>query len=661
MWSLCKASLLLYILLGIVVGASAHANVLCLSENRAYPLTGYLEILTDSSARLTIVDILAPERNKHFKPIPGFLNLSFGNQAIWLRFRVQRSAAFPAESFLSLGPPMLDFITVHAQTGDDADTPDSYQVYRLGDHLPADESNRLQPDFVVPLNLPEGLIRWVYIRLKTTSTLSLLGSIKPRAILTHDSNISIIEQVAWLSVYLFVALISLIFCISLREALYGYFSLYLTALFVTRISSAGLLPLLVPDFAHYLNDWAISVGSSTVWIFLALLGFSLYGSVLTPMARLILRLLLMADCLLTLLLPFVPWGSISKINFSIGLLLLSVLGWLSFRQACRGVRGGWLYCASFNLLLIGGIIHFIFLIGFIPVAPWKLNIIQYTTVGHLLILTLALAEKLRLDQKHALLAERNAKRHAQEMAYQMTAELSQKTQDLEQTLKRQVRFVAMVSHEYRTPLAIIRTNLDLLSKKKHDPNGTLAFAVNKMKRAVSRLVEVLEINLDKARFATDDFKLRLEDVYLPALVGEAITQAKEFWPERQLDYYPGVSPEIVISADRRLLKTALLNLLDNAVKYSPMESVVEVNLHCRGNQAIIGVTDHGCGIPLSEYARVFEKHYRITGNTAFSISVRYLHICAPCRQRVADLLRIKDCRAATLCRQLFQNLINVIN
>ncbi|GEM_PF-2122204 len=47
--------------------------------------------------------------------------------------------------------------------------------------------------------------------------------------------------------------------------------------------------------------------------------------------------------------------------------------------------------------------------------------------------------------------------------------------------------------------------------------------------------------------------------------------------------------------------------------------------------------------------------------TAFSISVRYLHICAPCRQRVADLLRIKDCRAATLCCQLFQKLINVIN
>ena len=621
----CCLALLFYM---IVATSPAQARVLYLSENRAYPLSGYLEVLTDPSGQLIFEDILEPGHNAHFTPISGFLNLSFGKQAIWLRFRVQRSAAFPAESFLSLGPPMLDFLTVHVQTGDDASTPDSYQVYRLGDHLSAAESHRLHPDFVAPLKLPDGLTRWVYLRLETSSTLSLMGSIKPRAVLIVDANISIIQQTAWLSVYSFVALISLFFCISLREALFGYFSLYLMALFITRISSAGLLPLLVPDFAHYLNDWAISVGSSTVWIFLALLGFSLYGSVLTPMARLILRLLLMADCLLTLLLPFVPWGSISKINFSIGLLLLSVLGWLSFRQACRGVRGGWLYCASFNLLLIGGIIHFIFLIGFIPIAPWKLNIIQYTTVGHLLILTLALAEKLRLDQKYALLAERNAKRNAQEMAQQMTLELAQKAQDLEMTLKRQVRFVAMVSHEYRTPLAIIRTNLELLSKKKHDPDGSLAFAVNKMKRAVSRLVEVLEINLDKARFATDDFMLRLEYIHLSALVGEVITQAKEFWPGRQLDYYPGDSPAIVISADRRLLKTALLNLLDNAVKYSSMESVVAVNLHCRANQASIGVTDHGCGIPPSEYGRVFEKHYRIPGNNSVAGTGMGLYLVA---------------------------------
>ena len=487
-------------------------------------------------------------------------------------------------------------------------------MYRLGDHLPAAESNRLQPDFVAPLNLPEGLSRWIYLRVETTSTMSLLGSIKPRAILIVDSNINIIQQVAWLSVYLFVALISLIFCISLLEPLYGYFSLYLMAVFINRIGSAGLLPLVVPDFAHRLNDWAVSVGAISVWMFLTLLGYRLYDSFLTPMSRLILRSLLVSACLLLLILPFVPWGSISKINFLLGLLLISELVWLSFRQACRGVRGGWLYCASFNLLFIGCIIYFPRLFGFIPITVWKQNILQYATFSHLLMLTLALAEKLRLDQKHALLAERNAKRNAQEMAHQMTLELAQKAQDLEKTLKRQVRFVAMVSHEYRTPLAIIRTNLDLLSKKKHDPDGTLAFAVNKMKRAVSRLVEVLEINLDKARFATDDFMLRLEDIPLSALVGEVITQAKEFWPGRQLDYYQGDSPAIVISADRRLLKTALLNLLDNAVKYSPMESVVEVNLHCRGNQAIISVTDHGCGIPPAEFKRVFEKHYRIPGN-----------------------------------------------
>ena len=53
-----------------------------------------------------------------------------------------------------------------------------------------------------------------------------------------------------------------------------------------------------------------------------------------------------------------------------------------------------------------------------------------------------------------------------------------------------------------------------------------------------------------------------------------------------------------------------------------MESIVEVNLHCCGKQAIIGVTDHGCGIPPSEYGRVFEKHYRIPGNnTVFGTGI----------------------------------------
>ena len=263
-----------------------------------------------------------------------------------------------------------------------------------------------------------------------------------------------------------------------------------------------------------------------------------------------------------------------------------------------------------------------------PITYFGLNIVQMVTFGNIVLFSMAMAERIRLDQQRALLIERNAKRHAEEMAAEMTVELRQKQQDLEQTLERQSRFVSMVSHEYRTPLSIIRTNLDLLSKKKHDPDGTLAFAVNKMKRAISRLVEVLEINLDKAKFADDSFKLRRGTFELMDLVAEVIRQATEFWPDRSLVLVHQDTDIMLVSADWRLMKTVLLNVLDNAVKYSPAESAVETTVSSQDGEAVIDVTDHGLGIPPEECERVFEKNYRIPGNQAIVGSGLGLYLVA---------------------------------
>ena len=231
-----------------------------------------------------------------------------------------------------------------------------------------------------------------------------------------------------------------------------------------------------------------------------------------------------------------------------------------------------------------------------------------------MLLTFGLVDKLRIDHDNALWTERNAKQNAEAMAAEMTVELRQKRQELEETLDRQVRFVSMVTHEYRTPLAIIRINLDLLSKKKHDPDRMLAFAVNKMQRAIARLTELLEVNLDKAKFAQDNFQLSLENVGVSGLVEEVIGQAKEFWPRSHLAFSTSLDADRIVSADRRLLKTALLNLLDNAIKYSPKGSAVEVKISRLGSEAVIDVSDQGFGIPLEQRERVFEKYYRIPGN-----------------------------------------------
>ncbi|MCX7109851.1 MAG: sensor histidine kinase [Proteobacteria bacterium] len=591
----------------------ANAEPLTLEEHRTYPLAGHLDVFKDPTAQLDFGHILSYPISHDFKAIPGYFNEGFGSQVIWLRFQVRQTVPFSGGAYLALGSPVLDYVTVYVQIGGNSNDPDAYRESRLGDHIPVSESQRYQPDFVVPLNLTDGVISWVYIRLQTSSNLALLGSIKPGDILAQSNNIILILQVAMLSVYLFTALISLLLYIRLRQSLFGFYGMFLLFLFNNRISATGILPLVFPSFAHHINDIMVYQNACGACIFLVLFGSTLFEPVLSLRQRQFFRLLLMIASLTFISTPFLPIAIIFCTIFVIGICLFSLMIWLSFKSLKKNIYGSFYYCVAFSLILVGPALELLRLTGKLPTTMVMGNLVQFVTFGNIMLLTLGLADKLRIDHKNALLAERNAKQNAQEMATEMTVELRQKQQMLEDTLERQVRFVSMVTHEYRTPLAVIRINLDLLSKKKHEPR-ILNFAVNKMQRATARLMELLEVNLDKAKFAKDDFQLRVGNLGVLNLVEEVIGQAGEFWPWSQLDLSTRLDADMIVSGDRRLLKTALLNLLDNAIKYSPEGSAVEVNVCRQGTEAVIDVIDQGVGIPPEERERVFEKYYRIPGN-----------------------------------------------
>ena len=606
------AILLFWLEFGIAAGL---AEPLSLEANQTHQLSGHLEVLEDASSRLSFAEVLSLEYQYSFKPLPGFFNKGFGVQTVWLRFQVSRQHSFPPEAFLSLGPPVLDYVTVYVQVMEQADLPASYRVYRLGDHVSARDSHRYHPEFVIPLSLPEQQMRWVYIQVKTTSNLALMGSIKPDDLLAYDTNMTLALQFFMLASFLLLGFIALVFGLRLKNLLYCYFALYLFSLLGNRLATTGILSLLLPSLAHNVDEMMVNLGGGLAWVFLALFGYKLYSDDLTRNQRSIFWGILVATDVAFLSLPWMPTSVFSKTHLIIGLCLIVYLLYLDIVIAKKTSRGGrWLYRLAFMVLFFGSLMQILRLTNWMPITYLGLNIIQMGAFGNIVLFSMAMAEQIRLDQQSALLAERNAKQNAEAMAVEMTFELRQKQQDLEQTLERQSRFVSMVSHEYRTPLTIIRTNLDLLSKKKHDPDGTLAFAVNKMKRAISRLVEVLEINLDKAKFTDDSFRLSLEKFALADFVEEVIHQAKEFWPERPLSLSQDDTDEMIVLGDPKLMKTVILNLLDNAVKYSPERTAVEVNLYRQGNECILSVTDHGLGIAPEEWDRVFEKNYRIPGN-----------------------------------------------
>jgi len=183
-----------------------------------------------------------------------------------------------------------------------------------------------------------------------------------------------------------------------------------------------------------------------------------------------------------------------------------------------------------------------------------------------------------------------------------------------EALENQVRLVEMLSHEYRTPLAIIRANLDILEMKDGAAGGALTTNFGKMKRAMSRLVEVMDVSLGRERLENAHLQLDRTEIPLVRFLRDLMEETRELWSERRLELDLKGCGECVVLGDHSLLKTALLNLIDNAIKYSAESEPVRVSLSTTADRALVRVQNRGAVIPEHDLSRVFEKYYRGTGS-----------------------------------------------
>lgn len=200
----------------------------------------------------------------------------------------------------------------------------------------------------------------------------------------------------------------------------------------------------------------------------------------------------------------------------------------------------------------------------------------------------------------------------------MTDNLLELHKQLERALKTerealdsQIRFVEMLSHEYRTPLAIIRANLDILEMKDSSLGGGLSGNFSKMRRAMARLIEVMDSSLGRERLEESRaLKVFNEEIELGELLASLLRESAELWSDRVFQYHDNGCENCCLFADRLLIKTALLNLIDNAVKYSAVHEPVQVVLERNAASVTITVINHGVTIDPQEIGRVFDKFYR---------------------------------------------------
>jgi signal transduction histidine kinase len=173
-------------------------------------------------------------------------------------------------------------------------------------------------------------------------------------------------------------------------------------------------------------------------------------------------------------------------------------------------------------------------------------------------------------------------------------------------------FVANVSHELKTPLALIRLfaeTLELGRVPSEDRKGEYYRVINKESRRLTQLINNI---LDFSRIEAGRKEYRLVSSDIGAVVRDVVENYRFAIEKLGFALALELGEELPpLALDPEALSQALINLLNNAIKYSPAQKAITVSVRRDGDRVLLSVHDRGIGIPRSEHRRIFEKFYRV--------------------------------------------------
>ena len=176
----------------------------------------------------------------------------------------------------------------------------------------------------------------------------------------------------------------------------------------------------------------------------------------------------------------------------------------------------------------------------------------------------------------------------------------------------QQNFMMAITHELKTPIAITKLNLETLLKRKLEDSQQQRLIQNTIQEA-NRLNALCNNMLLASQLEAGGHSVTKEEVDLSELTISCVNDFKIRYPQRQ--FKEEIDAEVYVMGDGMLLQMAINNLIDNAIKYSPKESVISIVLSHQQKKVSLMIIDQGKGIDLIEKKKIFEKFYRI-GNKA---------------------------------------------
>jgi heavy metal sensor kinase len=199
--------------------------------------------------------------------------------------------------------------------------------------------------------------------------------------------------------------------------------------------------------------------------------------------------------------------------------------------------------------------------------------------------------------------------HTGDELERLTTSLNRMVSRLEDSFQHINRFSADVSHELRTPLTILRGELESLTQYDHLSPAAME-VIGSALEEIGRLTQIINQLLEISRLEAGQATREVSIVSLGELATGTAEQMRLLADEKsiRLDYL--VSSEVAVMGNASLLKQIVVNLLDNAIKYTPAGGSVELLVESKGSKAVLEVRDTGIGIPGYALPHICERFYR---------------------------------------------------
>ncbi|WP_445680941.1 ATP-binding protein [Radicibacter daui] len=615
-----------FVLMALLPCSSRPATaetVLLPADGGTVPLKGLIDVLPDPQAQLDIDTVR--RLTADFRPVAGNYNAGQTGGATWFHLKLAQPADSHQNWRLLINPPYLTDLRIWAisAAGDILIGP-----AHTGLSVPTAERPLDLPVLATPLGLTPGTSADIYIRLQSdVASILRLELRSPESLQSHASWMALFSGLV-AGVCGFAFFTSVIHYLWLRDRTFLWYCIFLAGSGALQLLHTGglsaLMPAGFPRLPTLIGLAGVPVSLTAFFLFLHHL-LDIKGRF--PLIYGLQRLIILSSIVGGILLPFTGFHALAGL---FGILLIAGVWsglYAGVRTALRGDRTALLITTAFSASVIGSTISALRAMGILDPGFLVEQAQPLAFLTQVMLMSVGLAARLKSVTHARLLAEEAARLTAEqagtwalELARQRTGELAEAKAELEMALaqeraalRQHAHFIDMISHEYRTPLAILSSNLDTLML---DEGGTpdVTAATQGMKSALRRLRDIFESGLRQLGADAPTPQSRFETIPVIDMLIGVVEEARAGYPDCRIDLTHSLPPSARLRADAALLRVALLNLVANACRFSPSQELVTVAASLKGERLAITVSDRGIGIPADEISRVTEKYYRASNS-----------------------------------------------